>query len=140
MTFSETSAFWLFNRTTHLAYLFYDRVAPELRAAIDCFENESKTLVDEMDAKALKMIQAGNKPQAIDALTAFSVNRAQLLFDQWKDLGNRMLVKYMDGNVKQTNDDGSFKDNGNGKHIPASPLHPKFRERWLRGVANDLKK
>ncbi|MBQ1637494.1 MAG: C69 family dipeptidase [Bacteroidales bacterium] len=140
MTYSETSAFWLFNRTTHLAYLFYDRVAPELRAAIDCFENESKALVDEMDAKALKMLKAGNKPQAVDALTAFSLNRAQLLFNQWKDLGNRMLVKYMDGNIKQTNDDGSFKDNGNGKHIPASPLHPKFRERWLRGVANDLKK
>ena len=138
MTWSETSAFWLFNRTTHLAYLFYDRVAPELRAAIDAFEAESQTQVEEMDAKALKMLKAGNRAQAISALTAFSVNRAQTLFDQWKDLGNRMLIKYMDGNIKQVDENGNFLDNGNGRHIPASPLHPKFRERWLRAVANDL--
>ena len=138
MTWSETSAFWLFNRTTHLAYLFYDRVAPELRAAADQFENESQTLVREMDAKALGMLNAGNRAQAIGALTAFSNNRAQTLFEQWKDLGNRMLVKYMDGNVKQVNEDGSFKDNGNGRGIPASPLHPKFRERWLRAVVRDI--
>ena len=138
MTWSETSAFWLFNRTTHLAYLFYDRVAPELRAAIDQYENESQALVNEMDAKALKMLKAGNRAQAVNVLTAFSVNRAQTLFDQWKDLGNRMLVKYMDGNVKQVDENGNFLDNGNGRHIPASPLHPKFRERWLRGVARDL--
>ena len=140
MTWSETAAFWLFNRTTHLAYLFYDRVAPELRAAIDGFEHESQTLVGEMDAKALRMIEAGNKPQAVDALTAFSLGRAQQLFNQWKDLGNRMLVKYMDGNIKQTNDDGSFKDNGSGRGIPASPLHPKFRERWLKAIAPDMGK
>ena len=139
MTWSETSAFWLFNRTTHLAYLFYDRVAPELRAYIDQFENDSQALVGEMDAKALKMLEAGNRAQAINALTAFSVNRAQKLFDDWKDLGNRMLIKYMDGNIKQVDENGQFLDNGNGRGIPASPLHPKFRERWLRSVANDLK-
>ena len=138
MTWSETSAFWLFNRTTHLAYLFYDRVAPELRAAIDRYENESQVLVAEMDAKALKMLKAGNQAQAVAALTEFSNTRAQKLFDDWKALGNTMLVKYMDGNIKQTNDDGSFKDNGYGRGIPASPLHPKFRERWLRAVAKDL--
>ena len=55
MAWSETSAFWLFNSVTHLAYLFYDRVAPELRAAIDRFENESQACVAEMDAKALKI-------------------------------------------------------------------------------------
>ena len=138
MTWSETSAFWLFNRTTHLAYLFYDRVAPELRAAVDRFENESQTLVYEMDAKALKMLEAGNRAQAVAALTAFSNSRAQTLFEQWKELGNRMLVKYMDGNIKQVNEDGSFKDNGSGRGIPASPLHPQFRARWLRGVVKDL--
>ena len=115
-------------------------MAPELRAAIDGFEHESQTLVGEMDAKALRMIEAGNKPQAVDALTAFSLSRAQQLFNQWKDLGNRMLVKYMDGNIKQTNDDGSFKDNGSGRGIPASPLHPKFRERWLKAIAPDMGK
>ena len=138
MTWSETSAFWLFNRTTHLAYLFYDRVAPELRAYIDQFENDSQALVGETDAKALKMLNAGNKAQAVAYLTAFSNSRALKLFNDWKDLGNRMLIKYMDGNIKQVDENGQFLDNGNGRGIPASPLHPKFRERWLRAVAKDL--
>ena len=137
MAWSETSAFWLFNSVTHLAYLFYDRVAPELRAAIDRFENESQACVAEMDAKALKMLQASNREQAIGALTEFSVGRAKSLFSQWKELGRYLMIKYMDGNIKQVDENGAFLDNGNGKNIPASPLHPKFRERWLRAVVAD---
>lgn len=138
MTWSDTSAFWLFNTVTHLAYLFYDRVAPELRAAQDKFEIDSQALVAEMDAKALKMLEAGNVAQAVGALTEFSVNRAQTLFKEWKDLGHYLMIKYMDGNIKQVDESGKFLDNGNGKNIPASPLHPAFRERWLRSVAREL--
>jgi dipeptidase len=140
MTWSDTAAFWLFNRVTHLAYLFYDRVAPELRAAQENFEQQSQVLVQEMDRQAVRMIEAGNAKSAVTRLTEFSVNRAQTLFNDWKALGDYLMVKYMDGNVKQVDENGNFLDNGSGKHIPASPLHPKFRERWLRSVAADLKK
>ena len=140
MTWSDSAAFWLFNRVTHLAYLFYDRVAPELRAAQENFEQQSQVLVQEMDRQAVRMIEAGNAKSAVTRLTEFSVNRAQTLFNDWKALGDYLIVKYMDGNVKQVDENGNFLDNGSGKHIPASPLHPKFRERWLRSVAADLKK
>ena len=75
--------------------------------------------------------------QAIGALTEFSVGRAKSLFSQWKELGRYLMIKYMDGNIKQVDENGAFLDNGNGKNIPASPLHPKFRERWLRAVVAD---
>ena len=70
-------------------------------------------------------------------MTEFCANRTQEMMNRWENLSNYLLVKYMDGNVKRQNDDGSFKDNGSGKNIPASPMHPKFRERWLRGIVND---
>lgn len=133
-TYSPTSAFWLFNRVTHFAYLFYDRVAPELREAIDIYENENSELLKAQDGKALKMLEAGNRANAIASMTAFSVDRSQYLFDMWNDLGNKMLVKYMDGNVKRQNEDGSFQDNGSGRGIPASPLHPAHREEWVRSI------
>ena len=63
---------------------------------------------------------------------------AQTLFKEWKDLGHYLMIKYMDGNIKQVDESGKFLDNGNGKNIPASPLHPAFRERWLRSVAREL--
>ena len=135
--YSPTSAFWLFNRVAHFAYLFYDRAQPEIRAAIDRYENENLALVKTLDAQALAMVEGGNGRQAVGMLTAFCAHRSQQLFDQWTDMSNYLLVKLMDGNIKRQNADGSFQDNGSGKPIPASPLHPEFRERWLRGLVND---
>ena len=119
------------------AYLFYDRVQPEIRAAIDEYENENVEMVKTLDARALKMVENGNESQARRMFTEWCQHRSQYLFDKWTDLGNYLLVKYMDGNVKRQNPDGTFQSNGSGKPIPESPIHPKFRERWLRGVVKD---
>lgn len=137
LEYSPTSAFWLFNRVAQFAYLFYDRAEPEIRSAVDRYENENVALVAEQDAKALKMLESGNRSQAVQMLTEFCAKRSRTLFDTWDNLSNYLLVKYMDGNVKRQNEDGSFQDNGSGKPIPASPVHPKFRERWLRAVVRD---
>ena len=137
LEYSPTSAFWLFNRVAQFSYLFYDRAEPEIRAAADCYENENVKLVAEQDALALKMLEGGNRGQAVRMLTEFCARRSQTLFNTWNGLSNYLLVKYMDGNVKRQNEDGSFQDNGSGKPIPASPIHPKFRERWLRAVVKD---
>ena len=137
LEYSPTSAFWLFNRVAHFAYLLYDRVAPEVRQKIDAYELENVELVKEYDARALKMLEGGNRRQMVGMLTEFCAHRSQTLFDTWNDLGNYLLVKYMDGNVKRQNEDGSFQDNGSGKNIPESPMHPKFRERWLRAVVKE---
>ena len=47
---------------------------------------------------------------------------ADRMFKKWKELDEYLLVKYIDGNVKRQNPDGSFKDNGSGKNIPANRL------------------
>ena len=137
LEYSPTSAFWLFNRVAQFSYLYYDRVIGEIREKIDAYENENVALVAQTDARALKMLQSGNLRQMKGMLTEFCAHRSQTLFNEWNDLSNYLLVKFMDGNVKQQNEDGSFKDNGSGKPIPASPIHPKFRERWLRSVVID---
>lgn len=137
MEYSETSAFWLFNKVTNFAYLYYDRVAPEIRSKVDKYENDNIELVPQTDAKALRMLQNGNRGQALACLTDFSTDRSNLLFKTWKCLENYLLVKFMDGNVKLQNEDGSFKNNGLSKNIPASPAHPAHRERWVRGIVKD---
>ena len=137
LRYSDTSAFWLFNRVTHFAYLFYDRVAPEIRAKIADWEFESLTRLQEMDKRLCAMIAGGNGRAARVAMTEFCRDRCDQLFREWTEMGNYLLVKYMDGNVKRQNEDGSFKENGAGKDIPDSPMHPQFRERWLRAIVND---
>ncbi|MBO4768320.1 MAG: C69 family dipeptidase [Bacteroidales bacterium] len=137
LEYSPTSAFWLMNRVAHYEYLFYDRVAPEIRAKIDEYESENVNLLAAQDAKMARLLEAGNLRSAKTAMTEFCANRTEEMMKRWENLSNYLLVKYMDGNIKRQNDDGSFKDNGSGKNIPASPIHPKFRERWLRGIVND---
>lgn len=137
MTYSSTSAYWLFTKVTHFAYLFYDRVAPVIRQQADRYENENLELVKEVDARALKMLESGNVNQAKEMLTRWCDARSKYLFDSWTSLGEFLLVKYMDGNVKKQNEDGSFMDNGSGSGIPAMPEWPKYREEWLRSVVRD---
>lgn len=136
LSYSPTSAFWLFNRITHFAYLFYDRVEPELRKAIDDYENDNLRLVGETDRLALDMMEAGNAGQVRTLLTEWCCQRSQYLFDSWTKMGEYLLVKYMDGNVKRQNEDGTFSDNGSGK-IPLMPEWPPYRDRWLRAVISD---
>lgn len=137
MHYSPTSAFWLFNRVAHFAYLFYDRVAPEVRDAINKYESENEELVAQMDQKFARMVKHGRHRAATRRMTRFCSHRSEYLCHTWREMANYLLVKYMDGNVKYQNEDGSFKDNGSGKNIPESPMHPQFRERWLRGIVQD---
>lgn len=137
MTYSPTSAFWLFNRVAHFAYLLYDRVAPEIRTHIDRYEADNLRLLKEQDEKLVRMIDSGNEAYAFDAMTEWCSARTKLLCEEWNDLSNYLLVKYMDGNVKHQAEDGSFLDNGSGRGIPLNPKHPDFPERWLRAIVND---
>ncbi len=137
LRYSETSAFWLVNRVAHFAYLFYDRVAPEIRHAIDQYEAESLQMIRDQDSLLTRLMK-DDKPYAAKArMTEFCKNRSNYMFNGWQGLGNYMLVKYMDGNIKKQNPDGTFKDNGNGVEIPDSPEHPEFRQHWLDCIAND---
>lgn len=137
ISYSPTSAFWQRNKLTHFAYLMYDRVAPVIRSEVDKYENDFIAKVETDDATALKMMKSGNVGQAVGMLTEESLAMARTLFDRWAVLENELLVKYMDGNVKIQNEDGSFKTMAPGSSIPVSPEHPRFRERWLRSIVTD---
>lgn len=133
-TYSETSAFWLFTRVAHFAYLFYDRTEPFIRGFADRYELENLDLIKEVDALARDMIASGNANQVREMLTRWCDERSQYLFDSWKTMERFLLVKFMDGNVKKQNEDGSFMDNGAGVGIPEMPEWPKHKESWLRAI------
>lgn len=135
--YSATSAFWQFNKVTHFAYLFYDRVAPELRREIAEYEKLCFEAVRETDKKAETLLKKGSRRKAVNAMTETSSRLASHLITRWKELEREMLVKYIDGNVKVTDQDGSYKMNTEGSKIPVSPQHPAQRERWLRGIVSD---
>ena len=156
ITYSPTSAFWVTNRVANACYKAYDMMAPTVRAAIDSWENEMISAVAKADEEALKMYnEAEKKPRkqikrndkdkklvdpyasVREYLTDFSVGNAQKIFNKWVDLEVLLLVKYIDGNVKAQNEDGSFVTNEHTDHIPSGITQPGYTAKWKEAVAKD---
>ncbi len=135
--YSATSAFWQFNKVTHFAYLFYDRVAPVLRSEIAAYEDLCLKTVAETDKAALNYLDKGNRRKAVKVMTEASSNLTTHLMTRWKELERELLVKFMDGNVKVQGEDGKYKMTTPDGDIPVQPQHPAQRERWLKGIVND---
>ncbi len=135
--YSSTSAFWQFNKVTHFAYLFYDRVAPEIRRQIDDYEKYCLDMVRATDAKALDYLDRGRHKRVIRTITDATSTMASELLVRWKQLEKDLLVKYLDGNVKVQDENGNYKTIQDEGKVPVSPEHPAQRERWLRAIVND---
>ena len=70
-------------------------------------------------------------------LTTFSVDNAQKIFDKWVALEQLLLVKFIDGNVKAQNEDGSFVTNEHTDCIPAKITQPGYTDKWKEVTAKD---
>lgn len=135
-SYSPTSAFWLFNRVAHAAYLRYNILAPEIQKVAADHELGAMKIIPTVDEEALRLSK--NKPEEVkEYLTKWSEKFADRMFKKWQDLDTYLLVKYIDGNVKVQNPDGSFKDNGNNRNIPANPAQPGYSEHWKKKVSED---
>lgn len=64
-------------------------------------------------------------------LTNYSVSTGNYTVKRWQELGEYLLVKYIDGNIKKEKD-GVFEANPYG--IPVSPSQPGYQEWWLREI------
>ena len=156
ITYSPTSAFWMTNRVANACYKAYNIMFPTVDAAIDAWEAEMAEAVAKADQEALalynaasekprKQIKRGNKKCKVadpyasvrEYLTKFSVENAQKIFDQWVALEQLLLVKFIDGNVKAQNEDGSFVTNEHTDCIPAKITQPGYTDKWKEVTAKD---
>ena len=156
ITYSPTSAFWMTNRVANACYKAYNIMFPTVDAAIDAWEAEMAEAVAKADEEALKLYEAAkltknrkirrndkmrktvdNFGPVREYLTKFSVDNAQKIFNKWVELEQLLLVKYIDGNVKAQNEDGSFVTNGHTDCIPAKITQPGYTAKWKEAVAKD---
>ena len=156
ITYSPTSAFWMTNRVANACYKAYNIMFPTVDAEIDAWEYAMMEAVVKADEEALALYKAADgKPRkqirrndeqrkTVDAyasvrdyLTKFSVDNAQKIFDKWVALEQLLLVKFIDGNVKAQNHDGSFVTNEHTDCIPAKISQPGYTDKWKEAVAKD---
>ena len=156
LKYSATSAFWMTNRVANACYKAYNIMFPTVDAEIDAWELSMMEAVKKADEEALAIYDASRtKPRrmicrndkarkVVDPyadvrkyLTEFSVSNAQKIFEKWVALEEFLLVKFIDGNVKAQNEDGTFKTNGHTDHIPDGITQPGYTDRWKAAVAAD---
>lgn len=137
LEYSETSMFWIVNRIAQLAYLRYDRIGAEVRSVIDEYENDMIRQVSVQDGIAGAMIGADEPKLAALYLDTFCKTNASNLLEKWKKLDRYLLVKYIDGNIKVQNEDGSFKDDSFDSKIPAYPIQEDYSDKWKENVVRD---
>lgn len=136
--YSATSQFWMCNRVANACYKMYDQMAPVVRTAIDDFENyQMDVAVPQMDAALSDLVSAGRVGKALKKMTDYSVNTAMTQFEKWTRLEELLLVKFIDGNVKAQNEDGSFVHSEYSEGIPEGITQPGYTDKWKEAVARD---
>lgn len=122
LTYADNAAFWVFNRVAHFIYLFYDRVMPDVKKVQVELETKFKNYTPAIDAAALKLWET-DPALAREFLTDYSSNMGEYTVKRWKELGEFLLVKYLDGNVKR-DENGILLRNIYG--YPQPPMHPGY--------------
>ncbi|MGV8137507.1 MAG: dipeptidase [Mangrovibacterium sp.] len=131
LTYSETSAFWTFNKVSNLAYLRYDSMIEHIRKLQAQLETDFLNSTPTIEKTAKTLYEKEGADKAREFLSEYSVNEANNVTKKWESLFRYLLVKYLDGNVKKEKD-GKFQLNEFG--LPAAPEHPGYPEWWYKAI------
>lgn len=132
LEFSWTSAFWIHNWVANMAYHKYSYMIEDIRPVQQELEEGFYETLPAIDSAA-KELYAKNPEEAINFLTWYSCSEAERATARWKKLGEYLMVKYVDGNVKKEKD-GKFLENGHG--LSVSPQFPGYSEEYYRSIVD----
>ncbi|MCY1723134.1 C69 family dipeptidase [Prolixibacteraceae bacterium Z1-6] len=127
LTYSGTSAFWAFSAVANFAYLRYSDMIQDIQIIQKELEDKFVAYVPMIDKAAEELYNNKSKKQARKFITQYSVNEANNMTKRWQKLGQYLLVKYTDGNIKREKD-GEFVRTETG--MPASPIFAGYPEWW----------
>lgn len=133
LTFSWTSAFWVNNWVANQCYTKYSYMIKDIRPVQQHIEAGFNADIATLD-KTTGSLYEQHPDSVLTLLTDYSVSKAQSTTERWKQLGEYLMVKYMDGNVKQEAN-GKFKRNEYG--MPASPNFPGYGDSFYKNIVKE---
>jgi len=136
VTYSPTSAFWLFNLVANMCYSRYDLMSEDalkIQRKLELGYIDQTTSIDE---KAGKLYET-DVWKAREFLTDYSLKTVSNTFTEWKSLSEYLLVKYIDGNIKNEKD-GKFAVSP--ERYPVMPKQPGYPDSWKKSVIQDTGK
>ncbi|MCI5979026.1 MAG: C69 family dipeptidase [Bacteroidales bacterium] len=131
LTLSWDANFWVNNYVANQAYNRYSQMIPDIRRVQKGLEDGIADAV----AAAEKDIAGKSYTEAQSALATITNHWAAKATKDYKALGDFLLVKYLDGNIKKQNTDGTFMRTETGDC--ASPVFGGYDERYYRSITNE---
>ncbi len=119
--FTWDSAFWVFNWVANFAYSRYNVIIEDVHKVQAELEGRFLTEQPEVEQAALALHERSPR-LAIDYLTDYSVRMGEMVTQRWRTLGEDLLVKFLDGNVKTPEQEVT---------------HPGYDESWYRRIAEE---
>lgn len=131
LTLSWDSMFWVNNYVANQAYNRYSQMIPDIRRVQGGLES---AIVDAV-AASREEIKDMSYADAQGRLRDLTLSWTDKATKDYKALGDFLLVKFMDGNIKKQNEDGSFKRSETG--MPVQPEFGGYNERYFRSIVED---
>ena len=130
---SWTSAFWVYNWVANMAYNRYNQMIEDIRPLQKQIETAFNDNQKSLEDRVLRLIDE-QPDEAMAILDRYSREQADSSTARWRELGEYLMVKYLDGNRKREKD-GQFLYNPYG--APEYPEFPGYSEEFYRVIAND---
>jgi len=119
--FSWDSAFWVFNFVSNYAYSRYCDIIQDIQPVQRELEGKFFAVQPELEAAALDLFK--RSPElARDRLTAYSVAEGEAVVQRWKKLGEFLIWKYLDGNVRDSQ---------------GNVTHPPYPKEWYQRIIKE---
>ena len=116
--FSWDSGFWVFNFVSNWAYSRYSDMIVDIQRVQGELESQFFAQQPEVE-KAAADLYARAPGLARDYLTEYSVEQGEMVTKRWRKLGEHLLWKYLDGNVRDAQ---------------GGITHPAYCEPWYRAI------
>ncbi len=119
--FNWDSAFWVFNFVSNYAYSRYSDMIQDIQRVQRQLEGNFMSNQPEIEKAALELYKKSSQLSR-EYLNKYSIKIAESTVKSWKKLGEFLIFKYLDGNVK--NELNKVK-------------HPGYPEDWYRRIVDE---
>jgi len=131
-TLSWDAMFWVNNYVANQAYNRYSQMIDDIRKVQASYEDELSKAVDAYEKSLTKDISYSDAQAQLAYLTNYSTAKVT---KGYKELGDYLLVKFLDGNIKKQNEDGSFARTPEG--IAVQPIFGGYNQRYFDAIAKE---
>ena len=126
---SWDAMFWVNNYVANQAYNRYSQMIPDIRRVQKLFEDNLSATVDSLSRDLTADVAYADAQARLGELTHTS---AADVTKAYKALGDYLLVKYLDGNIKRENEDGTFARTADG--TPVQPVFGGYNQRYYESI------